>query len=421
MTVAASHPATQSWNFGRHVALSSGWFGFNFHWLPIGFILIQSQVRDLVPRGSEGTSIGVAVGLGGIFAVTVPPLVGYLSDRLNTPWGRRRPILAAGVVLNLVGLAVMGTATTYVQLVIGYLLIQLFNNAAGAAYAGIIPDVVRDEEFGKASGFLAAMNNLGGILGVGAALLMSSLHQIRLTYAVIGVVIVLAIIPVLWVSKGEGMNVVARRPHQPLAATVREFLAPLTHGDFAWVIFTRLMITAGINIVAYFLSPFFRDVVHVANPDSFTSTWLLVVFVAAIPFGFFGGTISDRYGRKPFVYGSGAFQGLVAVFFILVFTHNVVLVTALGAVYGLGYGLYYAVDWALACDTLPDRENPAKDMGLFHAAYTFPQVVVPLLGGLVLDAVNKQSAGGGYRAVFAISIVFFALGTFFVSRIRSVR
>ncbi|MDQ6919353.1 MAG: MFS transporter, partial [Candidatus Dormibacteraeota bacterium] len=250
------------WTFGRHVALSSGWFGFNFHWLPIGFILIQAQVRELVPRASEGTSIGLAVGLGGVFAVTVPPLVGHFSDRLNTRWGRRRPILAAGTVLNLVGLAIMATATTYSQLVIGYLWIQLFNNAASAAYAGIIPDVVRDEEFGRASGFLAAMNNLGGILGVGAALLFSSLHQIRLTYAVIGAVIVLSILPVLWASRGEGMNAPTARPRQGLVAEVRRFLEPLRGGDFAWVIFTRLMITAGINVVAYFLSPFFRDVVH---------------------------------------------------------------------------------------------------------------------------------------------------------------
>jgi len=81
MTVAATPPATQRWSFGRHVALSAGWFGFNFHWLPIGFILIQSQIRDLVPKGSEGTSIGVAVGLGGIFAVTVPPLQSWLESR----------------------------------------------------------------------------------------------------------------------------------------------------------------------------------------------------------------------------------------------------------------------------------------------------------------------------------------------------
>jgi len=51
------------------------------------------------------------------------------------------------------------------------------------------------------------------------------------------------------------------------------------------------MATAAITIVAYFLSPFFHDIVRVDNADQFTSNWLLIVFVAAIPFGLAGGLI----------------------------------------------------------------------------------------------------------------------------------
>ncbi len=421
MAVTAAAPGGHKLGNLRHLGLSAGWFGFNFHWLPIGFVLVQSQVRDLVPRAEEATRIGLLVGVGGILAVTVPPLVGLLSDRISTPWGRRRPIMVAGLLGNLAGLAVMATSHGYGQLLAGYLVIQLFNNGASAAYAGLIPDVVPGPEFGKASGLLAAMNNLGGILGVAATVVLASLHQLLLTYLVIGIVISASLVPVLWVSAGEGMQALPARVSRPLGLQVREFLRPLHTGDFAWVIFTRLMITAGINVVAYFLSPFFRDVVHVADPDQFTASWLLIVFFAAVPFGLAGGFVSDRFGRKAFVYGSGAFQGLVAVVFILLYPTSIPLVIGLGAVYGVGYGLYYAVDYALACDTLPDRRHAAKDMGLFHVAYTLPQTVVPLLGGLLIDAVNRQAPGSGYRAVFGLSIVFYVVGTLLVSRIRSVR
>ena len=414
-------PSSATLGWARHAALASLWFGFNFHWLPIGFVLIESQLRDLVPHDSYGTYLGLMVGAGAIFAVGVPPLVGQLSDYFNTPWGRRWPIIFACTLLNFVGLGLMMTARSYNQLFVGYLWIQLFANAAGAAYSAVIPDVVPDREFGRASGNLAVMNMLGGLAGVLTTSVLAGANRLRWAYVVIGAVTVLTMIPALVASRGEGMTRVARGPRRPLLVSARKFVAPIWSGDFGWVIFTRLMATAAITIVAYFLSPFFHDIVRVDNADQFTSNWLLIVFLAAIPFGLTGGLISDRLGRKIFVYLSGAAQSLVALVFVVFYPTQIPLVLALGAVYGLGYGLYFAVDWALACDTLPDRSKSAKDMGLFHVAMTLPQTIAPAIGGLLLDYFNRIAPDSGYRAVFASAIVFFGLGTVFVSRIKSVR
>ena len=112
---------------------------------------------------------------------------------------------------------------------------------------------------------------------------------------------------------------------------------------------------------------------------------------------------------------------LAVVLFIVFFPSQILLLFAIGILFGVGYGLYYAVDWALACDTLPDRSKSAKDMGLFHVAQTLPQTIAPAIGGFLLDYFNHLSPNSGYRAVFASAIVFFVLGTVFVSRIRSVR
>jgi MFS family permease len=422
MTTAAAAPVVQP-RFGalRHLALASWWFGSNFHWLPIGGILIQAQVRGLVPQGSEGRAIGAVVGAGGIFAVLIPPLVGYYSDRLVTPWGRRRPIMVVGVAGDVVGLVVMMTAHSLLQMAVGYMIIQIFANAAGAAYAGMIPDIVPDQEFGRASGYLSAMFTLGGLAGVAVSLALAAVHQVTLTYLAIAAVVVLTLLPVLWIARAEGRIPAPARESTSLAEELKQFIRPLTRGDFAWVCFTRLMMTAAVSVVYYFLSPFFRDVVHVPNPDQFTAEWLLVVFIAGIPLGFLGGRLSDRAGRKPFVYASSAFQGGVALLFIVLYPTSVPLVILLGVLFGLGYGLYYAVDWALACDTLPDRRASAKDMGLFHVAYTLPQTFFPLVAGFILDFVNRTGGDQGYRVVFGFSILFFALGTVFVSRIRSIR
>src|SRR5579862_5601456 len=173
----------------RHLGLSAGWFGFNFHWLPIPLVLVPNQVIALVRHGQIGTGIAIVTAAGAVFATLVPPFVGHWSDRLTTRWGRRRPILVVGTLGDLVGLALLGTAHSYGQLIAGYVTIQFFYNAAGAAYNGIIPDVVPDEEFGSASGWLAAMNQFGGVLGVGVASVLSGFGHPNATYGVIGVVV----------------------------------------------------------------------------------------------------------------------------------------------------------------------------------------------------------------------------------------
>jgi MFS family permease len=405
----------------RHTALSAFWFGSNFLWIPLTTVLIQSQVDAVVPKGSQNGAIGFAIGIGGFLAMTVPPLVGAWSDRLNTRFGRRRPIMVAGTLLTLPGLILLMTAGNYPQIVVGYAIVQFFFNAAGAAYAGIIPDVVPAQQFGKASGFLATMTQLGIGGGLGVTSLMGSARAIYLVFIA---VILLTLIPTIWAARNEGLAPIAPHPRRTIGEAISEFLRPLHEGDFAWVVFTRLMISAGITAVLYNLHNFFRDVVLPSgtNPDAFTSNWLLLVVVTALPFGFFGGLLSDRWHRrKAFVYLSGGAQAFVAIVFIAFYPTAIPLVFALGVAYGVGYGLYFAVDWALACDTLPDKSQSAKDMGLFHIALTMPQAIIPFFGGPLIDYLNGPHGNGGYRIVFSSAVVFLFVGTVLVSRIKSVR
>ncbi len=117
-----------------------------------------------------------------------------------------------------------------------------------------------------------------------------------------------------------------------------------------------------------------------------------------------------------------AAQAFGAVRFIAFYPKSIPVVFALGIAYGIGYGLYFAVDWALACDTLPDKTKSAKDMGLFHIALTLPQALLPLFGGALIDYLNHNMGGNaGYRVVFSSAVVFLFLGTVLVSRIKSVR
>ena len=404
-----------------HTALSSFWFGSNFLWIPLTTVLLQDRVDHLVPQHDmQNTGIGIAAGIGGFLAVTVPPIVGAWSDRLQTRFGRRRPIIVAGSILTMPGLILVMAATNYPELVVGYAIVQFFFNAAGAAYAGVVPDVVPAQQFGKASGFLGTMTLLGIGAGTGVT---SILGDVGLMYVIIAIVVLISLVPMLWAAQDEGKAPVLRPTAMAFRDKVNEFFRPLHEGDLAWVIFTRLMVSAGITVVQVNLLNFFKDVVlDGAKADTFTAIWLLVMVVTAVPFGFFGGLISDRlHRRKIFVYAAGAAQSLVAVVFIAFYPTAQSVVIALAIAYGVGYGMYFAVDWALACDTLPDPRAAAKDMGLFHIALTLPQAIVPFFANPLIDMLNGPHGNGGYRIVFSSAVVFMILGTVFVSRIKTVR
>ena len=425
MARAVAPPTVRVTGFARNLALSAFWFGLNFHWIPMLTVLVPFQARGFLGEAQQGVAVAFVTAIGAIPATLVPPLVGYWSDRLRTRWGRRRPIIFVGTIVNVVGLGVMWLAPNYVVMVIGYLVVQFSNNSAGAAYNAVVPDVVPEEDFGKASGVIGAMVQLGSAFGLGAVVAVALLLKLNPTidYVVIAVVITLTMIPTLLVTRGEGLGAIEIPPPKPFREALAEFIRPLHTGDFAWVIATRTFITAGIYTLLPFLQFFFVDVVKVgeANAVSFTGTWQLILLLVATPFGLAGGWLSDRLGRKPFVYASGGLQALVLVVFIVLYPTSPILVILLGALYGVGYGLYYAVDWALACDTLPDKSKSAKDMGLFHVSFTLPQVLLPAVMGPILDHFNHVQANSGYRVVFSAAIVFFVLGTVLVSRIKGVR
>src|SRR4030088_3031800 len=113
MAAVAQAPAEDRFGNLRHAALSAFWFGGNFMWIPLTTVLVQSQVDQVVPKGSQTGPFGFGIALGGFVAMTVPPLVGAWSDRLNTRFGRRRPIMGAGTLLTIPGVLLLMTAGHY--------------------------------------------------------------------------------------------------------------------------------------------------------------------------------------------------------------------------------------------------------------------------------------------------------------------
>jgi MFS family permease len=401
----------------KHTALATYWLGQYFVVTPVYTILLQAQIGETVSKGLQNTAVGLATFVGGFFAMVVPPVVGHFSDALTTRWGRRRPVIVAGSVGTAIGLLVMFNAYAYPPLLVGFVLVVAFVNMAGAAYIALIPDLVRGGEVGRASGFLGLFVQLGSVTSLVATLVASRSGHLRATYVVIIVVFLLSLLPTLWAAAGEGTTPVRRRPRQGL----RQMLSPLWTGDFGWAFFTRFLTIAGLYSVLPFLLFVFRDLFQVPNATTFTSIFELVVTVVAIPLALVCGYLSDRYGRKVFVYAAGCIQAAVLVCFVFIAGAPPWVILALGAAFGVGYGAYSSVDIALGVDTLPDKDEYAKDLGLYHVADALPRVLLPFVMGFLVDALNGISTNLGYRMLSVAGAALFLAGAVMVSRIKSVR
>src|SRR5207302_10194404 len=103
----------------------------------------------------------------------------------------------------------------------------------------------------------------GGLLGFVITFVFGTIHQTRLSFVVMAGVLLLSLVPVLWASGSEGRRPIPVAPRRAARGSVRDFLRPLWTGDFGWVIFPRMLVTAGVAAVFYFLSSFFKDLVHV--------------------------------------------------------------------------------------------------------------------------------------------------------------
>ena len=401
----------------RHLSLGAFWLGTYFVITPVYTIFLQVQVSQTVARPIQSTATGLATGLAGLFAMVLPPLVGFVSDRLHSPWGRRKPIIVAGASGIAVALLVLMGARSYPTVLLGFILAVAFLNTAGAAYVAVIPDTVHPGESGRASGVLGLMVQAGSVLSLLTTLFFIRIGHLRLTYLVLIAVMLLTLVPSLWAMGGsETKRPVARAP-----GSLRSFLSPLWTGDFAWAFFTRFLTISGLYTILPFLLFAFRDLLHLRRPAGFTTLFELCLTGVAIPVAMICGYLSDRFGRKRFVYASGAVSIFVLASFAIFQSLPQPVVLVLGMLYGVGFGAYTAVDWALALDTLPDKENPAKDMGLFHVADALPRVMIPLFAGALLDTFNAAAPLAGYRAIFIAAICLNFGGAFFVSRIKSVR
>lgn len=438
----------------EHIAISSYWFATNFHWGAFLILLLPNQIRTMVPE-HRASILGLLTGLAAFVALIVPLITGALSDRCFSRLGRRRPYILWGTVINIIGLVLMclafyatkpvpvGASTSMFDAIakspglivyfLAYLVVQFGNNVASAAYSGIIPDLVEPQQRGTASGFMALMTQVGTLSGAIACGLLLGHAPEWMKYGVIAVVLgVIALTTLLFVKE---YPLKERPPKIEWGSYLKSlWISPKQFPDFAWVWITRALVMLGFYSIQPYINYYLIDVIGVpaAKVDSVATVLLAAILVSASISGILGGVISDRIGRKKVVYYANAMIAVMTVAFIFCQTREQVLVA--GVFFGLGFGAYTSVDWALGTEVLPSKDNAAKEMAVWHIAMTLPQSIGAPMAGTLLSKFGKtveivpnvadpviHYRDSGYATIFIICAICFGLGAVLLKNVRGVK
>ncbi|MGH7776112.1 MAG: MFS transporter [Candidatus Dormibacterales bacterium] len=410
----------------RQLSLSSLWFALNFQSAALLPIVIPAQVLLLVTPGRVATVqqaalIGWLSAISGASALLVP-LVGALSDRTRWELGRRRPYIVVGAVVMLAGLAGVIRPAGVGVFLAGLVLVQVGGNVCTAGYQGLIPDRVPPAQRGAASGFMGAMTLLGSAASLGvAALLLGSASGAASVGAGAGAYYLLTggVIAVGVLVTVVGVPEAAPRSAWEVGVPGRRreaWTGPWRHRAFRWIFLSRALVMLGLGFFMTFVEYYFATVAGVTNFVQATALLALLALLSGVGGALLLGVVSDRIGRIPIVFTATSFMAVAALAFV--FAPSGLTLWPLGVLFGLGYGAYVSVDWALAIDSLPRQADVGKDMGVWSLSSNLPAVVAPLAGSAAIAIASRAgSLTLGYRAIFVLAGGSLAAGAFAVLRV----
>ncbi|GIF15761.1 MFS transporter [Actinoplanes teichomyceticus] len=379
-------------------------------------VTMSIRVSQIAPD-DKAAALGTVLSVGAVLALLGNPFFGAMSDRTTSRFGRRRPWLIGGMVVGFAGLLVVALGGSVPVLTAGWALAQLGVNATLATLTALLPDQIPARQRGKVSGILGLMTSVAILAGsaLAAALAGNALLMFAVP-AAIGVATVALLVTILKDRPAEKGHFAPYR----LGAFLRTFAVdPRRHPDFAWNILSRFLLWMGLSSLttyqAYLLIDRFGYTSGTVANGILLAT--LITTAGLVAGSAVGGTLSDRTGRRrPFVFGAGLV--IAASLAVIAFAGSFGVFLAACALFGLGEGVYLAVDLALATDVLPNPDDAAKDMGVLNIANALPQSLVPILAAPIL------AIGGGdanYSALFLSGAVVAVAGSLLVHMVRGAR
>jgi maltose/moltooligosaccharide transporter len=352
--------------------------------VPIFFPLL------MISKGFSALEIGSLWSIFPLGALVLFPIIGTLSDRTRTRWGRRRPWDLLTTPIWFLGLLWLPFTNSYWEAFAAMVLIG-FAGAGSNVLNAFYNDVVPPELMGRFVAGMRLLGNFGAILVQLVGLRFFDSYPVFIFILVAAIGFVGEMLMLLMVKEGT-------YPPAPPKISIMGTVLQFVRDGFANRYIVFLWLTMGVTalggpVMKTYFNLFFTD----SNGLGLTSTHLGYVLAAGTVIGIClilpAGWIIDRFGpKKIWAYG-GFGVGLVQLL-MFIFARNFVSITLL-------YALFAALNTMLTAALLPMMFSfiPKDKFGQLNGSNQIVTRLLQIVGanacGLLIVAMHQD-----YRFAF---------------------
>jgi len=400
-------------------------------WQGMHSIILPIRVLDFVPEAEKNTYLGLLISTGLILAMLVQPIIGAISDRCGSRWGRRRPFIFVGILLLVVLLPGIGLAGSYAILFAAYCLMQISSNTAQSTHQGFIPDLVPDSKRGLASGVKGFLEILGGVaLLYPVSIFMDNYadaggsHWLWLSLGLLGIVLLGFMLATVFTVREKQYVMQTTGKPLPGISDILTFLKSAvprlvgfvrTQRSFVWFLASRLLFFLAMSTIQRFALYFLDDVIGVEDPAASVFNFSILAVIGMLLIVYPAGRLSDRIGRKPIAISAGI-VGAAGILLIIIYQSYTSVMVAAG-ILGIATGAFSSTNWALATDLVAEGKE-ARYLGLANMATAGAGALAGFFGPLI-DHYKAVSVVLGYRIMLIACLAFFVIGGLLILKIKT--